>query len=263
MPDLSQSRDWLTLLLYGLDLIANPSPAKLVESFESWNYRHCLRPQLRRLERLRLLERGERGSGVPYRLTATGRLAAQGGVDPPRRWKRAWDGQWRVLLFDLPSRERLARLRLWRWLRAHRFGYLQNSVWLSPDPPEESILPLRHLNLTPESFAVLASRPEAPNSDIDLVKSAWDFPLINRCYQRVLDLAVRGLELANTPDAKPAQLRAWLANEREAWLAALARDPLLPEALLPPDYLGCAAWEQRRVAFTALTRRLAKQGPSL
>jgi DNA-binding transcriptional regulator PaaX len=69
--------------------------------------------------------------------------------------------------------------------------------------------------------------------------------------------------LANNPDAKPAQLRPWLANEREVWLAALARDPLLPEVLLPPDYLGYAAWEQRSAAFNALTRRLANQGPNL
>ena len=81
------------------------------------------------------------------------------------------------------------------------------------------MLPLRHLELTPESFVVLASRPVAPNSDLDLVRSAWDFPLVNRCYQRVLDLAARGLELANHSDARPMQLRAWLANEREAWLA--------------------------------------------
>jgi phenylacetic acid degradation operon negative regulatory protein len=263
MSDISRSHDWLALLLYGLDVLANPSPAKLVESFEAWTYRQCLRPQLRRLERMRLIERREPGPTAPCRLTARGRLAALGGVDPAARWQRAWDGQWRLFLFDMPSRAKQLRLRLWRWLRAQRFGYLQNSVWLSPDPMDEAHLPLRHLKLTPESFVVLASKPLPPDSDLDLVKAAWDFPMINRQYRRVLELAARGLELAEQPDAKPALLRSWLAAEHEAWLAAVARDPLLPVVLLPPDYLGRTAWTQRRAAFTALTRRLTNGVPDL
>jgi hypothetical protein len=75
MPGTSKSQDWLALFLYGLDVLGNPSPAKLVGFFDSWNYHHCLRPQLKRLERLRLLERRERGSTAPCRLTELGRIA--------------------------------------------------------------------------------------------------------------------------------------------------------------------------------------------
>jgi phenylacetic acid degradation operon negative regulatory protein len=256
MNDTSKSQDWLALLAHALDVLINPSPAKLLESFESWDYRHRLRPQLRRLERLRLIERRERGAHAACRLTAAGRLAAQGGVDPLARWQRPWDGRWRLMLFDLPSRQKSLRLRLWRWLRAQRLGYLQNSAWVCPDPIEESRLPLRHLKLTPEAFVVLESRPVPPDSDLDLARSAWDFAAINRRYHSVLDLAARGTEMAQAPELKPAPLRQWLAAEREAWLAAMAVDPFLPEALLPPDYLGRQAWAQRQAAFSRLVERL-------
>ena len=40
------SQDWLALLLYGLDMVLNPKPYKWLETFEEWDYRTRLRPQL-------------------------------------------------------------------------------------------------------------------------------------------------------------------------------------------------------------------------
>ncbi len=95
-----------------------------------------------------------------------------------------------------------------------------------------------------------------PASDSGLVKGAWDFALVNRRYQSALDLAADGLRLAENPSLKPGQFREWLASEREAWLAAVEVDPLLPESLLPADYLGREASTRRQAAFAALARRV-------
>lgn len=255
MNDISQSEDWLGFLLYTLDVIITPTPRKILQTFESWDYEHRLRPQLRRLERARLLQRQGRGPAATCTLTAAGRLAAQGGVNPVERWRRAWDGRWRLLLFDFPARKTELRLRVWRWLRRERFGYLQNSVWLSPDPVNTDHVPLALHKLTAESFVVLESRPVPPDSDAGLVQAAWDFALVNRRYQSALDLATAGLKLAESPGLKAGPFRAWLASEREAWHAAVESDPLLPESLLPPGYLGREAWTQRQAAFAALARR--------
>ena len=37
----------------------------------------------------------------------------------------------------------------------------------------------------------------------------------------------------------------WAAAERKAWLDAVTCDPLLPERILPSDYLGQWAWRRR------------------
>lgn len=255
MNKTSKSEDWLACLLYVLDVALAPSPDKFLQFFDEWDSERRLRLQFRRLERARLLERSGRGRQAAYRLTPRGRLAALGGLDPIARWQRAWDGQWRLLLFDLPARDTQLRIRLWRWLRHQRFGYLQNSVWLSPDRVVNRLLPLQHLKLTPERFVVLESRPVAPDADGDLVKGAWDFVLVNRHYQRVLDLAARGLELARATSPKPAEFRTWLAAERVAWLEAVGSDPLLPAALLPPGYLGGEALKRRQEVYGALVDR--------
>ena len=258
MKDISKSEDWLGFLLYTLDVVITPTPRKILQTFEDWDYEHRLRPQLQRLERANLLHRQGRGQEAICQLTSEGRLAAHGGLDPVERWQRAWDGRWRLLLFDFPARRTGLRLRVWRWLRRERFGYLQNSVWLSPDPVNTDRLPLTLHRLNAESFVVLEARPVPPDLDSGLVKGAWDFALVNRRYQSALDLAAEGLKLAENPSLRPAQFREWLASEREAWLAAVESDPLLPESLLPPEYLGREAWTQRQAAFTAVARRICR-----
>ncbi len=254
MKTMSKSEDLLALLFWGLDLLARPSPHNILQSFESWNYQNRLRPQLRQLERARLLARRGSNSAWTYHLTEQGRAAACGGVDPVQRWRRAWDGKWRLLLFDLPSRNHQLRARLWRWLRVERFGYLQNSVWVSPDAVDETCLPLERLKLTPESFTIIEGTPVAPDSDAKIVTGAWDLAAINRHYQRAIELAAEGRELAGRPQITPVLLRQWLAAERDAWLTAISFDPLLPGTMLPQGYLGRDAWNQRQAAFIALAR---------
>lgn len=257
MKPASRAEDLLAVLLRIADILARPSPYNILRGFEAWDYENSLRPHLKQLERARLLERHGSGRGRTFRVTERGRLAALGGVNPVQRWERDWDGRWRLFLFDLPSRNRALRVRLWRWLRNSRYGYLQNSVWISPDPISDETLPLRLLKLTPESFLVIEGRPAGLSTDPQaaIVNGAWDFALINRRYQKVLDLAGRGMELAGGDAPKPSAFREWLSQDREAWVSALAEDPLLPEVLLPSGYLGRKAWKQRQVAIEAITRR--------
>lgn len=255
MKKFLQSEDWLPLLMRALDLLARPTPHNILAGFEAWEYETHLREQLRLLKHAQLLEVRGSGHRRTLHITPNGRLAESGGVDPTKQWKRVWDGRWRFLLFDLPSRSQSLRVRLWRWLRTSRFGFLQNSVWITPDPISDETLPLRHLKLTPEAFLVCEGRPSGSDTDADLVGGAWDFVTINRHYQTVCNLADEGLKLARAPAARAAELRRWIAKDRTAWWTAVAWDPLLPEALQPAGYLGCQAQTRREAALAALARR--------
>ena len=53
--------------------------------------------------------------------------------------KKKWDGQWRMVIFDIPERRRATRLRLTSALREIGFLRLQNSVWVYPYDCEELI----------------------------------------------------------------------------------------------------------------------------
>ena len=191
------------------------------------------------MERQHLLERDASSPDDRlYRLTAQGRLHVLGGRDPEQRWARPWDGQWRLVLFDVPTGQNAQRERLRRYLRDKSFGYLQNSVWITPDPLAEERRILGGGKINVESLILLEARPCAGESDAEIVAGAWDFERINRRYARHLKvLAARpGGALRN--DAAAKALLRWAAAAREAWLDAVTNDPLLPGRILPFDYLG-------------------------
>ena len=53
----------------------------------------------------------------------------------------------------------------------------------------------------------------------------------------------------------PERVEKWFRKERALWFEAMTLDPLLPESLLPADYMGQRAWQAReRVAKTLATR---------
>ena len=252
-----KTEEFLNFLLWSADLLARPTFRNLTDSYESWAYRSGLLKQASRLEQRQLLERDMAATTDRlYRLTAQGRLHVLGGRDPESQWARPWDGQWRLVLFDVPTGQNAQRERLRRYLRAKGFGYLQNSVWISPDPmaQEREILAGGKINV--ESLVLLEARPCAGESDAEIVAGAWDFEAINRRYARHLKVLTERPDGAVRGDATAKALLRWAAAEREAWLEAVTNDPLLPGRILPSDYLGQQAWLRRVKVLREAGRQL-------
>jgi phenylacetic acid degradation operon negative regulatory protein len=242
----ANTEEFLNLLLWSADLLARPTFRNLTDSYEGWAYRHGSLKQVSRLEQRQLIERD---AGSPhdrlYRLSAQGRLHVLGGRDPEVRWARHWDGQWRLVLFDVPKGKNAQRERLRRYLHDKCFGYLQKSVWITPDSLEEErrIIGEGHINV--ESLLLLEARPCAGESDAEIVKGAWDFERINRRYARHLQVLDERPSGALRSEAASKALLRWAAAEREAWLDGVTNDPLLPARILPSHYLGQQSWRRR------------------
>src|SRR5438552_9324369 len=113
----AKTEELLYLLFWNCDMLARPTFRNLTDSFESWAYRNGLGRQLAVLERQKFLESrsadGDYSSAVDrvLRLTEAGRLHVLGGRDPETRWRRRWDGRWRIVLFDLPNAQSKLRNR--------------------------------------------------------------------------------------------------------------------------------------------------------
>jgi DNA-binding transcriptional regulator PaaX len=160
------------------------------------------------------------------------------------------------VLFDVPITQNSHRKQLRRYLRNKGFGCLQNSVWVTPDSLEEESRVLIGGKINVESLILLEARPCAGESDAEIVAGAWDFEIINRYYTRHLKILRErpGGSLGNEAAAKV--LRRWATAEREAWLDAVTNDPLLPERILPADYLGQQAWRRRVEVLQEAGRQL-------
>jgi len=105
-------------LLWTAETVMDPTFRNLDASFESWAYRNGFLPQIHRLEAAGLIESPKESwsRGRFVRLTEDGRIAALGGRDPEACWAAPWDKKWRLVLFDLPEKERALRMQVRRAL---------------------------------------------------------------------------------------------------------------------------------------------------
>ncbi len=179
------------------------------------------------------------------RLTDHGYREALNGIDPPASWARGWDGRWRIVAFDIPESAKALRTRLRRRLHEFRFGWLQNSVWISPDPVDAFRAKLNEKNTVPESLTFLAATTIGGESSAAMVSAAWDFHDLAKRHTAYLDILrlrpgrTRGFEAWTQ----------WLAAEQRAWRHIAAIDPFLPRELHPAEYAGQQVWEARLEAM--------------
>ena len=151
-----------------------------------------------------------------------------------------------MVLFDMPLGKDAQRRRLWSYLRGKGFGYLQNSVWITPDPLEKEREILASESINVESLILLDARPCAGESNEQIVAGAWDFERINNRYTYYLSVLKQRPNGSLRNEAAASALQRWAAAEYEAWLNAVTKDPLLPQQILPSSYLGKRAWQRRK-----------------
>ncbi len=190
------------------------------------------------------------------RLTEEGRRWAQGGVDPLALWARRWDHRWRIVAFDVPETDTAVRTRLRRRLHEFRFGWLQNSVWLSPDPIGAFRAQLGEKNTIPESLTFLEAVPIGGESSEAMVRSAWDFTGLAKCHAAYAEI----LRLRPGRSRGAKAWSEWLATEQRAWRQIVRKDPFLPEELLPSGYRGIELWAARKEALADCAEVLLADG---
>jgi len=259
-PEICRNYGWMhhrtALFLYQLewtlDKMMRPTWRNLNSSFESWAYGNGLLRQIQRLEAQKFIEsRRDAASGQRViRLTAKGLAAGRGGSDPEQRWHRAWDGTWRVILFDLPEDERKSRRALRQTLQARGFGCLQRSAWISPDPMHDLASEIRSLAVNAANLVLLDALPCGGESATDMVSAAWNFKRINEAWQTLDAHLDTSADCAKNINKE--RLNQWAVKERNLLQRCFRLDPLLPKALLATNYQGMKIWHRRRHILSQL-----------
>jgi phenylacetic acid degradation operon negative regulatory protein len=206
-----------------------------------------------------LLQRHRDASGWVYRLTAKGEQRIGVVSSPKKLWARPWDGLWRQIIYDIPARQKAVRARLLYWFRANRFGYLQDSVWISPDPLNVGRSVFRKLHATADMAVFMESRLVAASSNDGVVSAAWNFQEVAEAYS----LHARFLKSSEPRVAAVSsteEVWAILAEERRLWRAALDTDPLLPRQLWPRNYPGASALAARESFLRHVRQRRKSWG---
>jgi phenylacetic acid degradation operon negative regulatory protein len=149
-----------------------------------------------------------------------------------------WDGRWLVVLCSVPDEHRSKRHMLRSRLSFAGFGFLSAGVALTPHLEREAlaIAVLDELDLVPNATVLRAEVGELLTTT-DLLKRAWDLDAVVGEYRAF----VRAFQHRDpsTPKARfPATV-----DLVHRWRRFPFIDPEIPDALLPPNWLGHRARE--------------------
>lgn len=171
------------------------------------------------------------------------------------RSRSKWDKRWRLVIFDIPEKERNKRDDLREKLLNLGFGMWQQSVYISPyDLKKEMNEFLEELGLS--SFAVcLEAKAFSGKSDQDLVIEIWKLQELADQYEDTVARFELGLlEGKDRPEKKKEVCQEF----HDHYFQLLESDPLLPWELLP-DW-----WPAERVKKTFIkSQQIAQTFSSL
>lgn len=148
-----------------------------------------------------------------------------------------WDGQWHMVIYQVPETERALREQLRRRLAWLGFGQLSPSVWLSPHERSGRIRD-EFAASTMVRLDIFRSRSAGNGADRDIAARAWDLAGLDRDYRDLLGRYAPRL----------AEYRAGGLDDRTALVERMRlvydyrhfpfRDPDLPAELLPEGWPG-------------------------
>ncbi|MFH1462217.1 MAG: CRISPR-associated endonuclease Cas2 [bacterium] len=157
------------LLFTGAVMIAATSPYFIVniarhyikrKEYKSYNKRKIAQA-FSNLKKNRLVILKEKGDKIIVELTEKGkrRLKEYQFDDLQITNPKTWDHKWRIIIFDIPDKKRVARNVLRDKLKKLGFFQLQKSVWVHPFPCENEIqLVAEIFQVTPFVNIILAEK---------------------------------------------------------------------------------------------------------
>jgi phenylacetic acid degradation operon negative regulatory protein len=202
-----------------------------------------VRVAVARLRKEGWLEARREGRETSYSLTgAAWQMLDEGRDRIFRRAAEPWDGQWHMVIYQVPETDRALREQLRRRLAWLGFGPLSPSVWVSPHNRTQQVRD-EFAAHAPVRLDIFRSRSEDAAADRDIAGRAWDLPGLDADYRDLLDRYAPRL----------ADYRQGKLDDRAALTERMRliydyrhfpfRDPDLPPALLPAGWSGQRAHE--------------------
>jgi len=215
----------------------------------SWSENRQFKRQLRSMRKNGWIVWDDSKETGKWVLTVTekGKRAITEDIDPDERWARSWNGKWIFIAFDLPASKQSLRRELLDWLKIHRFGRLQDSLWVTPFFDSSWKGDLASSKFDPSGVSFIEGVSFAKSTDRDFVSKSWNFDEINHRYERLITFhkAIQNRDFDNN-------FGNWIHQENALWKDAFEIDPFLPDELLPNKYQGKKAFAIRRASYAQL-----------
>jgi phenylacetic acid degradation operon negative regulatory protein len=180
----------------------------------------------------------KQGRETVYSLTDTAvRMLDEGRARIFQRTAGPWDGQWHMVIYQVPEAERALREQLRKRLAWLGFGPLSASVWVSPHDRSKQVKQ-EFADQPSVRLDTFRARSEGNGADRDIAARAWDLAALKRDDTELLDRY----------SSRLAGYRAGELDGRAALVERMRlvydyrhfpfRDPDLPPELLPEGWSG-------------------------
>lgn len=176
--------------------------------------------------------------GVPkFKITSQGKIKLLSEIPLAKFRKEPWDGIWRMVIFDIPEKEKKLRDALRQKLKELGFGKWQESVYISPFKISEQVSEFIKSRDLDDYAVVLESRKILAGDEKELARAIFNLDDLHAQYLDFLELcgAINN-ELNKKGRERKKILDLW-QKIREAYYQILLVDPGLPKELLPEDWL--------------------------
>ena len=200
---------------------------------------NALRSALSRMTREGWLAARRDGGPPRYRLSPPGDELIEEGTRRIYGHRAAWDGRWLLVSYSLPEPRRGQRDRLRQGLSFLGLGSLGNGLFVTPHDLRAQVRDLIRRCGVEADVTLHHGTLEWPADPAQIVARAWDLDRLGDRYAEFLDRTRRELATAEGLDDRTAfERRLLLTHEFRRFPFS---DPDLPDALLPPGWVGGAA----------------------
>ncbi|MCP4424505.1 MAG: hypothetical protein GY803_08445 [Chloroflexi bacterium] len=209
----------------------------------------AVRSALSRMARNDWLSSSKEGRKSQYALTDRGRTLLEKGAR--RIFEPSftnWNGQWHLVLYSIPKKERPKRHKLRTQLAWLGFGRLASGCWISPHNRIDELNNIL-VELDAKSHVKMFSGQYfGPAAVEKMVNQCWDLnelekqyqSFISRYQQEYLDCQEQHVSSQYLDPQICFVRRFWLTHEFQS---IPLTDPNLPPSLLPPEWIGFAGRE--------------------
>lgn len=212
---------------------------------------NALRSALSRMTREGWLAARRDGGPPRYHLSPRGEDLIEEGTRRIYGHRAAWDGRWLLVSYSLPEPRRGQRDRLRQGLSFLGLGSLGNGLFVTPHDLRAQVRDLIRRCGVEADVTLHHGTLEWPADPAQVVARAWDLDRLSGRYAEFLARTTASMrDRGATRDDRAAFERRFLLTHE--FRRFPFSDPDLPDALLPPGWVGTAA----REAFLEYNARL-------
>ena len=195
----------------------------------------------------KLIEKIEKNGEVYMRITSEGKRIIQRDFPMLSFQNKAWDGKWRISMFDIEEINKTVRDRLRRKLKELGFGMLQKSVFISPHDIMRDFLEFSESAGIKDNLYFLETDNLIVGDRREFANKIWRLNELNESYKEIVDEIKNRYMISQSDRAEKLytqkgnqgnQLSKDAVKVRSKWLNILIADPFLPKNLLPKPWWG-------------------------